>query len=231
MTHPPDDDLLLRLTKLRDHIRGLDSDSGDAALLTEAIDRLSRPVAAGVPSEGPQLAVSREAISRFADAAVWWLCGLPDRVSPEDEPEMCRVTGEELRAYLIASLTGVVLAPPDAPSVKPIPVNMPTCPHGKTFLEPCPQCKANEKWNPGGEPNEPAVSEAAPLLSDGWRGIETLRREDGDVLFLCDGYKNDARHQMVGCLTPGGEYRSWPGRHAYAPTHWRPLPPPLVAEG
>lgn len=43
--------------------------------------------------------------TRFADNAVSWLCELPDRTSPDDEPEMCLVTGEELHEYLVEAFT------------------------------------------------------------------------------------------------------------------------------
>lgn len=66
-------------------------------------------------------------------------------------------------------------------------------------------------------------SSPAPELH-GWRTIDTLTREDGEVLALCPGYRGRKPHQMAGCITPGGDFRSWPGRMKYEPTHWQPLP-------
>ena len=49
----------------------------------------------------------------------------------------------------------------EALSPTPISVNAPTCKHGKMFLEPCPECRASERWNANDprstEPEMPAA--------------------------------------------------------------------------
>jgi hypothetical protein len=64
------------------------------------IDRLTAP-------QDPALTPDPE-VAKFADDAVLWLCELPDRTSPEDWPEACLVTGEELHAYLTDNIPALL---------------------------------------------------------------------------------------------------------------------------
>lgn len=53
-------------------------------------------------------------IESFAMAAINWLCELPDRTSPEDWPDACLVTGDELYEYLKDRL-GELIITKDSP--------------------------------------------------------------------------------------------------------------------
>jgi hypothetical protein len=67
------------------------------------------------------------------------------------------------------------------------------------------------------------AQELADLTKDGgWKPIETAPKDGTDFLAFCTyGRKH---HQMVGCIARDGRFRSWPGRAAYNPDYWMPLP-------
>lgn len=57
-----------------------------------------------------------------------------------------------------------------------------------------------------------------------WKDISGAPKDGTDFVALIPW--NKKHHQMVGCIAPNGQFRSWPGRLKYEPTHWQPLPPP-----
>lgn len=55
--------------------------------------------------------VTPKQIEEFARDACQWLCELPDRTSPDDWPEACLVTGDEMHDYLVERLTEALFQP------------------------------------------------------------------------------------------------------------------------
>lgn len=61
----------------------------------------------------------------------------------------------------------------------------------------------------------------------GWRTMDSAPRDGTDFLARIPWQKK--HHVMVGCYAPNGKFVSWPGRVAYTPDAWMPLPPPPVS--
>lgn len=109
-------------------------------------------------------------------------------------------------------------------------------------------------WVPGGnsfmqEKARAVADSILPLLSDGWRGMESAPRDGtlrkaGTCILLWDGASQwIARWEIINKDGKLGWWRAQAGNGGADfgedgpapvcknPTHWRPLPPPPVAEG